>query len=159
MIYLQNKKGLSAIIITLIMIVLSLVAVGIIWVIVNNVLTQGTEDIGSGSRCLDVSVRATKLIEEAVVSPATTPVYTLTVSRDAKGDTITGVKVVLLSSTANTGVITKAVSISPLETKTISLATADTGNFAAGANNVEVTPYFLDDSGNEKLCSTQSFNF
>ena len=157
MIYLQNKKGLSAIIITLIMIVLSLVAVGIIWVIVNNVLTQGTEDISSGSRCLDVSVRATKLVE-GTPAAGVGGAYNLTLSRDAKGDAINGVKVVLLNSTGNSVVINNLMSISPLETKTLGLGSVQTGG-TTNANKVEVTPYFLDDSGNEKLCSTQSFDF
>ena len=48
----KNKRGMSAIITTLIIIALALVAIGIIWFVIQNVLsstksevTQGTEDL------------------------------------------------------------------------------------------------------------------
>ena len=43
-----KKKGLSTIVITLIIILISLVAVGIIWVVVRNVIQTGTEQVALG---------------------------------------------------------------------------------------------------------------
>ena len=39
----SNKRGLSTIVVTLILIVLSLVAVGVVWVVVSNLLNTGTQ--------------------------------------------------------------------------------------------------------------------
>lgn len=47
----ENKKGLSTIITTLLIILLVLVAIGIVWVVVQNILTTGTENVGLLSQC------------------------------------------------------------------------------------------------------------
>ena len=39
----KDKRGLSTIVVTLILIVLSLVAVGVVWVVVSNLLNTGTQ--------------------------------------------------------------------------------------------------------------------
>lgn len=45
----RNKKGLSAIVITLILIAIALAVVGLVWYVINNVLTTTTEQIENGS--------------------------------------------------------------------------------------------------------------
>ena len=44
--FLQNRKGLSSIVVTLIIIVLSLVAIGVVWGVVRGILNQGTTQSG-----------------------------------------------------------------------------------------------------------------
>src|SRR3989344_9660162 len=46
--FLKNNRGISAFIVTLLMIVLSLVAVGVVWVVIQNVLSSGTQQVSSG---------------------------------------------------------------------------------------------------------------
>jgi hypothetical protein len=55
----NNKRGLSTIVTTLIIVALSLVAVGIVWVVVNNIVTKQTANIDYKAKCLDLEVRAT----------------------------------------------------------------------------------------------------
>jgi flagellin-like protein len=50
----MEKKGLSAVVTTLIIILLVLVAVGIIWVVVRNVVEEGGSTIDLSVKCLDV---------------------------------------------------------------------------------------------------------
>ncbi len=40
----DNKRGLSAVVIALIIILLSLVAVGVVWVVVKNIISGGKKD-------------------------------------------------------------------------------------------------------------------
>ena len=54
----MDKRGLDAVVTTLIIILLVLVAVGIIWVVVRNVVQQGSEQIDISSKCLSVDVQA-----------------------------------------------------------------------------------------------------
>ena len=54
----ENKRGLSDVITTLIIILLVLVAVGIIWVVVRNVVQSGSEQIDITTRCVAVDLRA-----------------------------------------------------------------------------------------------------
>ena len=48
----QNKKGLSAIVITLILIAVSLAVVGIVWYVINNVLSDTSNQIQQDSQQL-----------------------------------------------------------------------------------------------------------
>ena len=55
----KQKKGLSTVVTTLIIILLVLVAVGIIWIVVRGVIEGGTKEIDYGVKCLKTDVRAT----------------------------------------------------------------------------------------------------
>src|SRR3990167_792910 len=54
----MDKRGLDAVVTTLLIILLVLVAVGIIWVVVRNVVQQGSEQIDINARCLSVDLQA-----------------------------------------------------------------------------------------------------
>jgi len=53
-----NKKGLSAVVTTVIMILLVLVAIGIIWVVVQNLIVRGTEGVGLGKFTINLEVES-----------------------------------------------------------------------------------------------------
>jgi len=143
----NNKKGLSMIVSTLIIILLVLVAVGVIWVVVNNLIQEGTDTIEISQKCLDVNIQATK-----VVGNGTEFNYNVTLLRAAGGEAIAGVK---LSFTDATGTSNALVdyngNIAPLDRVTIT--NLDGTALANNATKVEVTAYFEDDSGVEQLCS------
>ena len=42
------KRGLSKVVTTLIVILLVLVAIGIVWVVVKDVITEGSEEVSTG---------------------------------------------------------------------------------------------------------------
>jgi hypothetical protein len=146
----KNKKGLSMIITTLIIILLVLVAVGIIWVVVRNIVEKGTEQINYNTKCIDVDVRA-----NAVVNTSMTD-YSVTLTRTASGEDIAGVKLIFFNAAAETStVIDVSGNIAPLATITRSVAGG-----IVDANKVEVTSYFTDASGDEQICSqTRSYSF
>jgi len=145
----ENKKGLSTIVATLIIILLVLVAVGIIWVVVRNVIQQGAEQVEISTKCMAVDLRAVS------VNETTAGNYAVTLRRVAGGEAIAGVKIALFNETANSGVLDGFLALSELETKT--------ETFTAGVTNadrLEYTVYFEDASGNERLCSqTNSYSF
>src|SRR3989344_7388507 len=117
----SNKKGLSAIIVTLILILLSIVAVGIVWVVVNNILKGETGKVGTGTACLETNVEATRVVN----STLTPNDYAVTLTRDAGGDEIGGVKLIFSSTWSNktvTYVYPAAGDIAPLATNTVSAA-------------------------------------
>lgn len=148
----ENKRGLSAIVATLIIILLVLVAVGIIWVVVRNLIQEGAEQIDVSTKCIAVDVRAVGVVESAGN-------YSVTLRRFAGGETIGGVKIALFSETDNSGVLggfnESTTLLGELETKTDTFTTT-----VIGANRLEFTIYFLDESGNERLCSqTSSYSF
>lgn len=145
----ENKKGLSAIVATLIIILLVLVAVGIIWVVVRQVIQQGAETVDYNTKCLGVDLEAV-----AVTESATAGEYSVTLKMNS-GDTIDGVKLNFFSATENSGVMEFGTTLSALDTKTNSSIITTVED----ANKIEFTAYFLDTSGNEHFCSTQEFTF
>ena len=141
----KNNKGLSTIVTMLIIILLALVAVGIIWGVVGGLLDKNKEKISTSTKCLDVDVQATKVINLTLTN------YSVTLRRSSTGDEINGVKLIFFSDVDNTGIIEFGEAPSPLETITRSVETD-----LQGANKIEVTPYFLDTNGNEQLCPVTS---
>jgi flagellin-like protein len=153
----KNKKGLSAIVTTLIIILLVLVAVGIIWGVVNNLLGKSSGTIETSTRCLDVDLRATKVVQG---SASTT--YNVTLLRSPSGDGEVGAKLRFSDKEGNTApVVDFGTMLGPFDKVTEEV---DTGLLGDGglenATSVEVLPYFKDDSGQEQFCpSSTTFDF
>ncbi len=146
----KNNKGLSTVVTTLIIILLVLVAVGIIWGVVNNLLGKSTGTIETSTKCLDVNVEATK-----VVGTPGSVLYNVTLYRAPTGDGEVGAKLVFVSDTENSGVRDFGRTLEPLDRYTEEI---DAG--ITNATTVEVTTYFEDDSGTEKFCpTTTTFEF
>ncbi|MEK6840922.1 MAG: hypothetical protein AABX79_03135 [Nanoarchaeota archaeon] len=154
----QNRKGLSTIVATLIIILLTLVAVGIIWVVIRNVVEGGAQQVDISQKCLAVELTGVTVNETAVSSG----IYNVTLRRgsDSQGDV--GVKANVFSGqTTSSGVIAFGAvgDLDALGTVTRSIDT-NTATAVPGGDKVEYTAFFLDSSGNEQLCpQTKSFNF
>ena len=88
----KNKKGLSQVVTTLIIILLVLVAIGIIWGVVSNLLDKSKGTIESSTKCMDLDVKATKVVDNSDGS------FDVTLTRTANGEDISGVKVVIYSN-------------------------------------------------------------
>ena len=145
----KNRKGLSAVVTTLIIILLVLVAVGIIWVVVRNLIEEGAEQIDINTKCIAVDIRAVGVTES---DPGN---YSVTLNRKSGGGDIGGVKINLFNDTASSGVIDFGIAVRELFTET---ATLEAG--IINANKMEFTVFFIDASGNDKLCSqTTPFEF
>ena len=158
----QNKKGLSTVVTTLIIILLVLVAVGIIWGVVNNLLSKSEGTIESSTKCLDLDVRAIKVLNVSAMNGDEPVNYSITLHRKGIGDNeYVYAKLVIFSAIDNSPVKDfvsgdgTLLGLSPLDTLTGYL-----NDTVANATKIEVTPYYLDENGIEKICSgTNTFNF
>jgi hypothetical protein len=148
----ESKKGLSAIVATLLIILLTLIAVGIIWVVIRNVVESGAEQISVNTKCVAVSLEAVSVNE----TPA--GVYAVTLRRGSGGENdLGGVKVNIFNATGSSGIMDFG-TINKAETEIVTLPT--TGTTVIDANKIEFTAFFIDASGNEQLCSqTSEFTF
>lgn len=143
----NNKKGLSTIVTTLIIILLTLVAIGIIWAVVSNLLNKSAGTVESTTKCIDVDVRATKVVENAVGN------YTITLKRSATGEGTMCAKIVIYNNVTNSPILDFSNNcLEPLESASQTFDTGMTG--LTNAYRVEVTPYYLDANNKEKLCTT-----
>ena len=141
----KGKRGISGVILTIIMIVLVLAAVAIIWGIIINFIQDQTGEIDVATKCLEVDIQATKLS----CTGAQNDVCDVTLSRTAKGDNIAGMKLVFTNALGETNYIHDVSgNIALLEIRTI----LDITTTITDVNKVEVVPYFTDVSGNEQIC-------
>jgi hypothetical protein len=148
----DNKRGLSEVVVTLIIILLGIVAAGIVWIVVGNLVGDQSERIASGTQCLETNVRATK-----VTGTEGSGNYDVTLTRSASGDEIAGVRMVFTNEIGTTSYVHNAAgNIAPLATKTIT----GIGTGITDANKVEIFVYFEDSQGREQICQTStSYNF
>jgi len=156
----MNKRGLSDIVVTLIIVLLSMVAIGVVWVVINNLLESGTEGIESSAKCLNVNMEVKSVV---CIDGTANQICNLTLSRTGtEDDAIGGVKIVFTdedSGISSSSLIDSEGNIEHLIGKKI----LNIDTLVSNENTlslVEVTPYFTDDSGNQQLCSqTTSFEF
>ena len=153
----NNKKGLSTVVTTLIIILLVLVAIGIIWIVVRGVIETGTETVNYAVKCLAVDVRATAV---NCTSPAACEI---TLARKAGGDDIGGVKLVFYNDTGSSSVL-DSYDASTEQTRNIEPLTSETltglDSTLIAPNKVDITVYFLDTAGEDQICGqTNPFSF
>lgn len=155
--FMKNRKGLSQVVTTVIFVSLALIAIGIVWAVINNLVQQGAADVEAQSQCLNVDVRANAVVENSSALSN----YTVTLNRAGGGGDIEGTKIVLFAETESSDVLDIDGNIAPLGTTNTyveSITTTDTDGLT-GADKIEVTPYVTDDQGNEVTCATTTFNF
>jgi len=89
----KNTKGMSEIVVTLILILLAIVVVGVVWVVVSRVVNNGSQQINYNSMCLGSQAEITS----AVCTKDGTS-CNVTVRRTSGSDPIAGVRVVFDSA-------------------------------------------------------------
>ncbi len=152
----KNQKGMSEIVTTIIMVVLALVAVAVIWQIINSLIGEKGTQISVTQKCLDV-----KLAVEGVSNCESNESCDVRIRRSAGGDAFDGIKFVFKSPTDSSNVVDVPGSINELETETITANISAADDFDLSiANKVEATIYFLDESGQAQNCPAKTeYNF
>jgi hypothetical protein len=133
-----DSRGLSTIVATLIIILLVLVATGIIWIVIRNVVKGGSEQISLGKFTLDLEISQVKNINDSALN--------ITVKRNSgKGEFIAIVFVI--EEEDNSETFTKNVSLLQLErrTFTIILININTSNI----RKIKIYPVFRLESGKQ----------
>lgn len=143
----NNKRGLSAVIVTLLLVMLSIVLVGIVFVVVNNVVSSGTSQVSSGAKCLSSGVEVTA----ATCNQAGTD-CNVTVQRTSGSDKIDGVTLVFYNAAQDSNVNNTAGNIQTPAAKRILNINASVSNIT----KIDAAAYFLDKSGAVGPCSTTS---
>ncbi len=108
----NNKRGLSTIIITLILIALALVAIGIFWIVVRNMIQSGVEEINLGKFTLSAG------ISNVNIDNSTNNV-SLTVKRNPGAGELSGIEFIF-SDGLNSEVVKREVSMKELQERRFS---------------------------------------
>lgn len=143
----KNKKGLSDIVATLIIILLVIVAAGIIWGVVRNVVQQGADQIEAGQRCFSISLEIENAIKDGDDGNYSIRVWN-------KGtEIIEGIKIAISNNTANTQptIISEFNNLAPAGRITSIISSNPK---ILNATKVEAIPFFMV-GGKETLCVEQ----
>jgi hypothetical protein len=138
----RDKKGLSTIVVTLLLIVLSLVAVGAVWLVVANVLKSGTQQTTSsvGQLFLSLEVQNVNMKSNGDVD--------VTVQRNTGAGDLKEINFIVSDGT-NSKVIKKPTTLQELGAQTFTLAYSELG--AIAIKEISVAPITADSSGQETV--------
>jgi hypothetical protein len=145
----KNKRGLSTIITSLILILLAMTSIGIVWVVVQTSLEGNTRDIEYKSKCLSIDLKISKIVctEDSITNISTCDI---SIYRKTGGDDFDGVKIIFANS-SDTEVYSELGNIVPLGTKTPS-PPIDTKIVNVDKTKTQVIPYFLTTKDEEIIC-------
>ncbi|MCX6749230.1 MAG: hypothetical protein NTW17_00595 [Candidatus Pacearchaeota archaeon] len=133
----NNKKGLSAIVATLIIILLTLVAVGIVWIVIRNVIQSGAEQTELGLYSLDLEIKSVQLDGQDAI---------ITVKRNVGEGEFVGMNFIFSNGT-DSETIRENVSLDELETKSIIITLTNLN--VSTLTSVSVIPIYQTSSGKE----------
>ncbi len=163
----KDKQGVSMIVSTMIIILLVIVAVGIVWFVARGTLEGGSEQFALGAKCLSVDLESSANCK-AVVDATYDGNCTARLERKPGGDAIGGVKLIFTSVDGGENFIEDVPGdIGEFEIKSIGTnavpinVSFDSVETYGNVSKMEVMAYFLDESGNQQLCSgaTSTVNF
>ena len=137
----MEKRGLSTIVATLILILLSLVAVGIVWVAVSNILKSGSEQANTGASSFLINLELQKVQVEANGD------LSIFVKRNVgKGD-LSGVYFLVSDGTNQKG-IPKDANLVELGSQSFTLSSSEIAGLGlAGIKEVSIAPIIKSGSG------------
>jgi len=133
------KRGLSTIVSTLLILLLVFVAVGILWVVVRNVVMQGTEQVSLGKFTLDLAIDQVQLNNE-------TNSFSIKIKRNPGDGEFVGIKVIVFDED-NSEIFTINGSLKEYERKSYEfiLELIDVDNI----KKIQIAPVFRLESGKE----------
>jgi len=134
----KNNKGISSIIATLILLLLTIVLVGIVWAVVSGIVNTTSQGATAGAQCVHSAIDITSATCKASIGDCN-----VTVQRTLGTDTIGGVRLVfsnVAGSSNFTDVNGTLQALVPLRT------TVNTG--VANVSKIVAAIYYLDVAGN-----------
>ncbi len=137
----MNKRGLSGVVTSLILILLVLVAVGIVWVVVKNIISEGSEQVSLGMFTVDLEIKNVKVNDDGSVD--------VKVERKVGQGELTGIKFIISDGT-NSQVIEKDTNLQELGVSTFPISQSGLGDIAF-VKEVSIAPILELDSGKEKI--------
>ena len=152
----KNTKAMSAVVTTVILVALTLIAVGVIWTVISGIVTDRSDNVKTQSSCLDVNLEVMST-DCAEAKPTTDPVtYNCTTTTELKaGDTIKGFKITYKDAD-DMNVESREYGVSVIDvSKTIKVLQTDTNEtigLVSRPISVEVSAYITNAAGEKEVC-------
>ncbi|HEB46986.1 MAG TPA: hypothetical protein ENI22_00770 [Candidatus Pacearchaeota archaeon] len=137
--YPKNQRGISAVVTTLIIILLALVAIGIVWVVIRNIISEGVEEISFERFYFDLSIKNAYIDSQDVK---------VGVRRSPGGGDLIGVEFIFYDGT-NSFLIEKKIPLKELEERTFTFNSTEVGGIGK-VETVSIAPIY-ESAGKETI--------
>lgn len=135
----MNKRGISNVIVTLIIIVISLVAIGLVWGVVRNIISEGAEDISLAGFKINIKISSAGINGNNI---------NVNVKRNVGEGNLTGIKFIFTAG-EDTEAKERTFSLKELESKAFDFTLNDLN--ISEVESVSIAPKYLSGSGKETL--------
>ena len=135
----DNKRGMSAVVTTLLIILLVIVAIGIVWVVVRNILSKGSDEVSIIGLSIDLEIQKISVSVDGNV-------LDVTVKRNSGKGNLLGINFVI-SDGENSEVVRKDTNMSELDSEVFSFSLNELG--LSSFEIVSIAPIYETSSGKE----------
>jgi flagellin-like protein len=142
-----NNRGISSIIATLILLLLTIVLVGIVWAVVSGIVKTSTEGANSGAQCFNSAIDVT-----SATCASSTGNCTITIQRTLGTETIDGVRLVSSNATGDSNYTDVNGSL-----QTLVPVRLVANNGVSNVTKIIAAIYFSDAAGNKNVCNGVEF--
>jgi hypothetical protein len=133
-----HKRGISTVVASLLIILLVIVAIGVIWVVVRNVVTEGAGGISFSQFTIDLDIRSAVLDGNDL---------TVSVRRNPGEGKVTGLVFVIAEGTTYSESVEEEVSLDELEERVFAYNLVELG--VENADRISVSPVYETEQGKE----------
>jgi len=135
----ENKRGMSTVVTTLIIILLAIVAIGVVWVVIKNIISQGQEEISLAGITINLKILKASISGDTLY---------VTVHRNAGEGTLTGINFVI-SDGNNSQVVKRSTNLPALGTQTFTFSISNELSTLGEIKTISIAPVYETSSGKE----------
>lgn len=139
-----NKRGISTIIATLILILLTVVLIGIVWVVVNNIVGSSTSQINSQSQCFNSGIQIT-----AATCDQNGTYCNVTIQRTTGSDVIGGVRLAFQNAASQSATADIPGNVVQLGLETANIPQVNVTN----VSSIQAAIYFGNTTTSQRVCT------
>lgn len=137
----KNRRGMSSVVTTLLIILLSIVALGIVWVVVKNIISKGEEDISFTGITLNLEIQKASISGNSL--------YVI-VHRNAGEGTLVGINFVI-GDGDNSVIIRRNTNLPQLGTQTFIFSIKNELSTLTEIKTISIAPIYETSAGKEKV--------
>lgn len=135
----MDKRGLSAVVTTLLIILLAIVAIGIVWVVISSIVESGAGDVEIGQFTIDLGIKSAYIEDSNVI---------VGVRRSSGEGNVTGIRFIF-SDGSDTTSVDKNVPLDQLEEKTFTFTDSEVGGIST-VQEVSIAPLYVPSGDNQE---------
>ena len=145
---LNNKRGISSVIATLLLVLLTIVLIGIVWLVINNIVSSTNQQISIGGLTLNLKIQQASIGQNNI---------SVVVQRQSGAGNLSGIRFVVFDG-LNSGIVDENANLDVYEGKDFIISPSNVN--INSAETVSVAPIYLNNAGVKQIGSiTDTYTF